>query len=321
VETEAAKSKTLRIGITGSSGLVGTSLREHLVARGHEFVRLVRRQPRGDDEIYWSPERSEIDAAGLEGVDAVVHLAGENIFGRWTKTKKEKIRESRRRGTELLSRTLAELVNKPAVFICASAVGYYGDTGDKTVDESSPPQGGFLSEVCRIWEDATTAATQAGIRTVRLRQGIVLSSRGGALEMMRRPFRLGLGGRIGSGHQYMSWIHIEDVVRVMQFAMRSDTISGPVNAVSPQPVTNREFTKTLGRVLHRPTFLCVPGFAAKMALGEMAEEMLLSGQRVVPRKLEERGFDFRYPELSQALRRELDVPNACATSACCHGKP
>jgi uncharacterized protein len=268
---------------------------------------LVRRQPRVDDEIYWSPERSEIDAAGLEGVDTVVHLAGENIFGRWTKTKKESIRESRRRGTELLARTLAELVDKPAVFICASAVGYYGDTGDRTVDESSPSQDGFLSEVCRTWEGATDAATQAGIRTVRLRLGIVLSSRGGALEMMRRPFRLGLGGRLGSGQQYMSWIHIEDLIRVMELAIRNDEVCGPVNAVSPQPVTNREFTKTLGRVLHRPTFFCVPGFAAKMVLGEMAEEVLLSGQRVAPRKLEECGFDFRYRELSQALRRELDV--------------
>jgi uncharacterized protein len=308
METEPGKSKTLRIGITGSSGLVGTSLREHLVAQGQEFVRLVRRQPHAElGEIYWSPESSEIDAGGLEGLDAVVHLAGENIFGRWTKTKKEKIRESRRRGTELLSRTLSELVKKPAVFLCASAVGYYGDTGDRTVDESSPPQGGFLSDVCRIWEDATAAATQAGIRTVRLRLGIVLSSRGGALEMMRRPFRLGLGGRLGSGQQYMSWIHIEDLIRVMELAIRNDEVCGPVNAVSPQPVSNREFTKTLGRVLHRPTFFCVPSFAAKMVLGEMAEEVLLSGQRVAPRKLEERGFDFRYPELSQALRCEMDV--------------
>lgn len=308
METKPATSKTLRIGITGSSGLVGTGLRKHLIAQEQEFVRLVRRQPNVErGEIYWSPESSEIDSGGLEGVDAVVHLAGENIFGRWTKTKKERIRESRRRGTELLSRTLSELVKKPAVFICVSGVHYYGDTGDRIVDESSPPQGGFLSDVCRIWEDATDAATQAGIRTVRLRLGMVLSARGGALKMMRTPFRLGLGGRLGSGQQYMSWIHIEDLIRVMDFAIRNDQVGGPVNAVSPQPVTNYEFTKTLGRVLHRPTFFCVPGFAAKMALGQMAEEVLLSGPRVVPKKLEERGFDFRYPELSQALRRELQV--------------
>jgi uncharacterized protein len=308
VETGIAKWNRQRVGITGSSGLVGTCLREYLAARGQEFIRLVRHKPRVDfGEIYWSPESGEIDAGGLEGLDAVVHLAGENIFGRWTKTKKEEIRDSRRRGTELLSRTLSELVKKPAVFLCASAVGYYGDTGDRTVDESTPAQGGFLSDVCRTWEDATDAAAQAGIRTVRLRLGIVLSSRGGALKMMRRPFQLGLGGRLGSGRQYMSWIHIEDLIRVMEFAIRNEQVCGPVNAVSPQPVTNREFTKTLGRVLHRPTFFCVPGFAAKMALGEMAEEVLLSGQRVAPRELEERGFDFRYPELSQALRRELNV--------------
>jgi hypothetical protein len=211
VETGPPPSKTLRVAITGSSGLVGTSLREDLAAQGQEFLRLVRRQPRVDlGEIHWSPESGEIDAAGLEGVDAVVHLAGENIFGRWTKAKKERIRESRRHGTQLLSRTLAELVNKPNVLISASAVAYYGDTGDRTVDESSPSQEGFLADVCRTWEDATRAATQAGIRTVRLRLGIVLSSRGGALEMMRTPFRLGLGGRLGSGHQYMSWIHLEE---------------------------------------------------------------------------------------------------------------
>jgi uncharacterized protein len=308
VETEPARSKTLRIGITGSSGLVGTRLREHLIAGEQEFVRLVRRPPHADlAEIYWNPETNEIDAGGLEAVDAVVHLAGENIFERWTKAKKEKIRESRRRGTELLSRTLSELVKKPAVFLCASGVDYYGDTGDVTIDESTPAQGGFLSDVCRMWEDATDAAAQAGIRTVRLRLGIVLSSRGGALKMMRRPFQLGLGARLGSGRQYMSWIHIDDLIRVMEFAIRNDQVCGPVNAVSPQPVTNREFTKALGRVLRRPSFLCVPGFAAKMVLGQMADEVLLSGQRVVPRKLEACGFEFRYPDLSQALRRELEV--------------
>lgn len=308
METQPARSNTLRIGITGSSGLVGTALREHLIAQEQEFVCLVRRQPKEElGEIFWSPESGKIDASGLEGVDAVVHLAGENIFGRWTTTKKEKIRESRRRGTELLSRTLSELVKKPSVFLCVSGVHYYGDTGDRLIDESSPADDGFLSEVCRIWEDATDAASQAGIRTVRLRLGMVLSSRGGALKIMRTPFRLGLGGRLGSGRQYMSWIHIEDLIRVMEFAIRNEQVCGPVNAVAPLRVTNHEFTKTLGRVLHRPTFFCVPGFAAKLALGQMAEELLLSGRRVVPKKLEECGFEFRYPELSQALRRELEA--------------
>jgi len=309
METEQAPRDVLRIAVTGSSGLVGRRLTPYLESRGHRVVRVVREKVTGTfclkGPLDASHKRCLSPFPGLEGVDAVVHLAGENIFGRWTASKKERILQSRRQGTELISRTIARLDHRPHVLVSASAVGYYGDSGERPVDESDGPGKGFLAEVCQAWEEATRPAAEADIRTVRLRIGLVLSADGGALKMMLTPFRLGLGGRIGSGGQYMSWIHVDDLVRAIEQAILDDALTGPVNAVAPNPVTNRQFTKTLGGLLRRPTVFAVPSFAAKLAFGEMAEETLLSGQRVEPKKLQERGFQFEYPELEDALRREI----------------
>jgi uncharacterized protein len=295
------------IAITGSTGLVGTALVETLEAEGNLVRRLVRRPVRdGEHEIQWDPAAGQIDSAALEGVDAVVHLAGESLAAkRWTESFKAEIRNSRVRGTQLLCSALASLATKPGVLISASAVGYYGDRGDEVVDESSPPGSGFLADVCREWEEATQPARDAGIRVVKLRLGVVLSPGGGALAQMLTPFKLGVGGAIGSGRQYFSWITLDDLVSAIGFALRTAAMTGPVNAVAPQPVTNREFTKTLGRVLGRPTVLPMPAFAARLAFGEMADEMLLSGVRVEPRALLTSGFKFQFPELEFALRHLL----------------
>lgn len=293
------------IAVTGSTGLVGTALVGALEAEGHVVQRVVRRPVRDDQhEIQWDPAAGQIDSAAFSGVDAVVHLAGEGLAAhRWTVSFKEEIRDSRVRGTRLLCEALGGLANKPGVLVSASAVGYYGDRGEEVVDESSAPGKGFLADVCQQWEAATQPARDAGIRVVNLRLGVVLSPQGGALAQMLTPFKLGLGGVIGSGRQFLSWIAIDDLVSAIQFMLGIESLVGPVNATAPNPVTNREFTKTLGRVLNRPTVFPMPAFAARLAFGEMADEMLLSGVRAAPCVLTEAGFAFEFPELETALQQ------------------
>jgi uncharacterized protein (TIGR01777 family) len=295
------------IAITGSSGLVGTALVDALEAEAHSVRPLVRRSVRdAEREIRWDPAAGTIETPKLSDVDAIVHLAGENLAAhRWTEAAKARIRDSRILGTRLLCQTIAGLPRKPSVLVSASAVGYYGDRGDEPVDESSPPGRGFLAELCQQWEAETHVARDADIRVVNMRLGVVLSPDGGALAKMLTPFKLGAGGVIGSGRQYLSWITLDDAVRAIQFALAAAAVSGPVNAVAPHPATNREFTKTLGRVLGRPTIFPMPEFAARLAFGEMADEMLLSGVRVEPRVLSTAGFEFRDPELEPALRSML----------------
>jgi uncharacterized protein (TIGR01777 family) len=291
------------IVITGSTGLVGSALVKALEASGHLVRRLVRGEVRDSDhEIRWDPVAGTIDAAELEGIDAVVHLAGENLAAkRWNAAVKRKILDSRVDGTQLLAETLARLSSKPDTFISASAIGYYGHRGQETVNESSAAGTGLLADVCRAWEAAAEPARTAGIRVVNLRIGVVISGDGGALSKMLTPFKLGLGGVIGSGQQVWSWIALDDLVNAIVFALENKSLSGPVNAVAPGAVTNREFTKTLGSVLGRPTIFPMPAFAARLALGEMADEMLLSGARVEPAKLQAAGFSFAYPQLEPAL--------------------
>jgi hypothetical protein len=297
----------MNILVTGSTGLVGSALVRFLTTGGHQATRLVRSKPRpGETEVHWNPEAGSVDAAGLEGLDAVVHLAGENIAGgRWTAEKKARIRNSRVQGTRLLCESLAKLAQPPRVLVCASAIGYYGDRGDEILREESPSGSGFLPDVCRQWEAATEPAAQKGIRVVNLRISIVLSPAGGALAQMLLPFRMGVGGIMGSGKQYWSWIAIDDLVGTILHALTTDALHGPVNAVTPNPVTNSEFTRILGRVLSRPTLLPMPGFAARLALGEMADELLLASARVEPARLLATGYAFRYPELEGALRHLL----------------
>jgi len=296
----------VRILVTGASGLIGSALVSYLTAGGHAVTRLIRAQPRpGQGEVHWDPEAGKLDPMVLQGVDAAVHLAGESIAQRWTPERKAKILKSRARGTRLLSESFARLTQPPCVFLCASAIGYYGDRGEEVLTEDSPSGVGFLAEVCRGWEAACAAAVQKGIRVVNLRMGIVLSAAGGVLPRMLLPFRMGLGGRIGSGRQYMSWIALDELVGVIIHALTCDILAGPVNAVAPHPVTNLEFTRTLGRVLRRPTVLPVPAFAARLALGEMADSLLLASARVEPARLAASGYAFRYPELEGALRHLL----------------
>jgi uncharacterized protein (TIGR01777 family) len=285
--------------------MVGTALQSLLQQAGHE-VRPLSRQKHEGDSVLWSPAAGTIDQTALEGFDAVVHLAGENIAaGRWTPAQKTRIRDSRVDGTRLLSQALAKLQHKPRVLVSASAIGYYGDRGDEILDENSPPGKGFLADVCREWEAATVPAEQAAIRVVHLRFGVILSPTGGALAQMLTPFRLGLGGRLGSGRQYMSWITLDDAIGVIAHALIAEQLQGAVNAVTPEPVTNLAFTKALGQVLGRPTIFPVPAVAARLLLGEMADALLLSSARVLPRKLEASGYEFRYAALEHALRHLL----------------
>jgi uncharacterized protein (TIGR01777 family) len=256
--------------------------------------------------VYWHPEDGSIATPGLEGMDAVVHLAGENIAaGRWSSEKKARIRDSRVQGTRVLCDALAQLVNPPKVLVSASAIGYYGDRGAEVLREESRPGRDFLADVCRAWEAATAPAAQRGIRVVNLRFGIVLSAAGGALAKMLFPFKMGMGGIVGSGQQYMSWIALDDLVGAIHHALITDTLQGPVNAVAPNPVTNSEFTRTLGRVLRRPTLVPLPAFAARAAFGEMADALLLASIRVEPARLQDTHYAFRYPELEGALRHVL----------------
>jgi uncharacterized protein (TIGR01777 family) len=292
----------MKIVISGSSGLIGKALIPALTSQGDEVKRLVRPQS-GSGEVQWDPSRGEIDRAALEGHDVVVHLAGENIAsGRWTKAKKERIVRSRVEGTRLLVQTLLQLERPPKALLCASAIGFYGDRGSESLTEESASGSLFISRLCREWEAATRPALEGGIRVVNLRFGIILSAADGALAKMLLPFRLGLGGKIGSGRQYMSWVSIDDVVGIIQYAIKTEAISGPVNVVATEPVTNAVFTKTLGRVLDRPTFFPMPAFAARLAFGEMADELLLASTRVEPLKLQKSGYSFRHPRLEGALR-------------------
>lgn len=292
----------MKILISGSSGLVGSSLVSFLKEKGHEIFKLVRvRADLLPNEIAWDPDRGVINPPLLEGVDAVVHLAGENIMGRWTKTKKERIRDSRVEGTKLLCQAFCGLKKLPSTFICASAVGYYGNRGNEILTEQSAKGEGFLSDVCADWEEAANGAMANGIRTVNLRMGMVLSSKGGALKQMLPIFKCCLGGKMGSGAQWMSWIALDDLTRMVEFILHQDTLAGPVNAVAPSPVTNTEFTETLGKVLHRPAFMSVPALAVKLVFGELGNELLLASQRVKPQKLEQAGYTFTCPTLGVAL--------------------
>jgi len=295
----------MKILIAGSHGLVGTALIKSLEAEGHEIFRLVRHYPGSEAEIEWSPDRYSIQLARLEGFDAVVNLAGESIAERWTEEKKRRIRESRVKGTKLLGDALANLTQPPKTFICASAIGYYGNRGDELLTETSAPGDDFLAQVCVEWEQATALATEKGIRVVNARFGVILDAKGGALAKMLPPFRMGVGGKIGSGEQWMSWIALDDVVGALKFALVNETLNGPVNFVAPNPVTNAEFTKTLGKVLSRPTLFPIPAFGVRWLFGEMADALLLASQRVEPSKLRDVRYEFLNPDLDGALRRAL----------------
>ena len=295
----------MKILVAGASGLVGSALIPSLESDGAEINRLVRSSPKAN-EIEWHPNHGGIDATRLEGFDAIINLAGENIAeGRWTDEKKRKIRDSRVDGTHLLSEAIAKLATKPRVFLCASATGFYGDRDDEILDETSDSGGGFLANVCRDWEGATEPTAKAGVRVVNLRFGPILAHEGGMLGKMLTPFKMGMGGKVGSGKQYISWVAIDDVIGAIKLALADESIHGPLNVVSPNPVTNEEFTKTLGEVLSRPTVMSIPAFAARLAFGEMADEMLLVSQRVAPKKLNEAGYQFKHPELESALRHYL----------------
>lgn len=310
----------MRVVVTGSHGLIGTALLDALRARGDEPVRLVRRpasadqtgapgQPEPPADIAWDPAEEVLDPASLEGIDAVVHLAGVGIASRrWSSSQRSRIWASRVDATRLLARTLASLSRPPSVLVSASAVGYYGSRGDEVLDEDSRPGPGFLPELCVAWEDATTPATEAGIRVVRLRSGIVLARHGGVLRPQLLVFKLGLGGRLGSGRQYVSWIALEDEVAAILYLLGQPSLSGPVNAVSPGLVTNQELTRTLARLVSRPAMLVAPAPVLRLALGAgFADELLLASQRVWPKRLLEHGFQFGQPELEGALRSVLSA--------------
>ena len=290
--------------VTGSHGLIGSALGAALAAAGDRVIPLVRAEgpvPRG--ALSWDPSRGRLDPGGLEGVDAVVHLAGENIAaGRWTAQRKASIRRSRIDGTTLVARTVAGLRKPPRVLVCASATGYYGDRGDEVLREESAPGTGFLADVCRDWEAAAEPARAAGVRVVHLRTGTVLSRAGGALGRLLPVFRMGAGGPLGSGRQYMSWIALEDAVAAIRHLLLREDIAGPVNVVAPHPVTNREFTHALGRVLRRPTVVPVPAAVLRAVFGELADDALLASTRAQPSRLLERGYSFRLPEIDGALR-------------------
>lgn len=297
----------MKILVTGSSGLVGSALIPFLLIGKHDVFKLVRvRADLKPNEVAWDSKKGVIDPSVLEGFDAVVHLAGENLMGKWTEEKKKRIMDSRIKNTQLLCQTLSQLRQPPGVLICASAIGYYGNQGDKVLTEASPNGQGFLADLCEKWEKATQAAVEKNIRTINLRIGMVLSPKGGALKQMILPFQLGLGGQIGDGLQYMSWIAVDDLIGIIYYGMRQTTLSGPVNAVSPYPITNYEFTKTLGAVLHRPTFFSLPVIALRWIFGEMADALLLCSQRVRPAALLNSRFRFEYPKLEEALEYLLE---------------
>ena len=295
----------MKVAIAGASGLVGSALIPSFDGEGVEFTRLVRDFPKAG-EIEWHPNHDTIEPDKLNGFDAIINLAGESIAeGRWTDEKKRKIHDSRVHGTYLLSEAMAKVTDKPSIFLCASATGIYGDRGDEVLTEQSESGGGFLAGVCREWEKATEPASKAGVRAVNLRFGPILAPEGGMMGKMLTPFKMGMGGKIGSGKQYISWVAIDDVVAAMKLALKDESIRGALNIVSPNPVINEVFTKTLGHVLNRPTALAMPAFAARLAFGEMADEMLLVSQRVAPKKLSDARFDFQFRDLEAALRQYI----------------
>ncbi len=295
----------MRILVSGSTGFVGSALVKSLEQSGHDVICLIRSRT-SNTGVLWDPEKNLIEADKLDRLDAVVHLAGENIAGqRWDSAQKLRLVNSRIKGTTLLAESLAHRRNPPGVLVSSSAVGYYGNRGSELLREDSSPGRGFLADLCRQWERSTDAAAQKGVRVVHMRTGLVLGPGGGVLGKMLLPFKLGVGGKIGSGDQYMSWISRDDLCAAFLHAIQTESLEGPVNGVAPNPVTNLEFTKTLGRVLARPTIFPVPAFAARLAFGEMADELLLASQRVEPVKLQESGFSFRHATLESALRSSV----------------
>lgn len=292
----------MHVFITGASGLIGKQLAQSLRGAGHHVTEITRRAPANDQQRQWEPAATALPDTLLDGCDVLVHLAGESIAeGRWNAAKKQRIRDSRVQSTRLLAEAIARREQKPSAFVVASAIGFYGDRGAEELTEGSPAGTGFLADVCREWEEAAQPAQAAGVRTVHVRTGIVLAKEGGALKAMLTPFRLGGGGIMGNGRQYWSWISLEDIVRMFEFAVTHDNVSGILNGTAPQPVTNQQFTKALGKALSRPTIFPMPAFAAKLVLGEMAEALILSSARVLPQQAEQFGFKFSHPELPAAL--------------------
>ena len=302
----------MRILISGAGGMIGRALAPALTADGHTITRLVRRRAaRTPLEFSWDPTAGIMDPAAIRSCDAVIHLAGASIAaGRWTAARKAEIMESRRVSTRLIAAAIARADPAPRVFLCASAVGYYGDRGDETLTEDSGPGAGFLADVVRVWEGEAQVAVQAGARVVHLRQGLVLSGHGGALPRMALPFRLGLGGPIGDGRHWLSWIGLGDLIRMIRHVLARDDARGPMNAVSPRPVTHADFSRALARVLGRAAFLRVPGWLLRAILGEMGRELLLFSQRVVPTRLVASGFTFAHPDVEDALRHAFEAATA-----------
>jgi len=289
-----------RILVSGGSGPIGTALLPALKTSGCAVTRLVRGAATGADQIVWNPTQP-LAADSVSGFDAVIHLAGETIVGRWTEAKKRRILDSRRQGTGHLAEAVAKAAQRPRVFLSASAVGYYGNRGDEILREDSPSGGGFAAEICRQWEAAAQPAAAAGVRTVQMRLGVVMSGKGGALQKMLPPFRLGLGGRLGDGRQWWSWVSVDDVASAILHVLNHVELQGPVNTVAPQPVTNADFAKTLASVIQRPALFPMPAFAVRLVFGEMGEELFLASQRVEPAKLAASGYHFKHPELQKAL--------------------
>lgn len=295
----------MKLVVSGASGLLGSALVPALEADGHEIVRLVRRSPASSTEVEWNPARGSLDAGALAGVWGAINVSGANVGRRWTASRKAEIRSSRVDTTRALAKALASVEPRPHVLLSAGGVHIYGERGDEILTEQSTLDGTFLGEVGKAWEEAAEPARAAGIRVVSFRQGVVLAPQGGVLERMRTPFKLGAGGRVGSGKQWWSWVSLDDLVEAYRFALATD-LSGPVNLTSPNPVTNAQFTKALGRALNRPTVVPFPGVAAKTVFGEMGEEMLLGSQRALPARLLDAGFEFRHPDLEQALAQAVD---------------
>lgn len=295
----------MKIAVTGASGLIGSELVGYAQAGGHEVIRLVRKRSKDPQDRQWNPDRGSLDASALADIDAVVHLAGENIgSGRWNNSKKQRIRDSRVNSTRLLATTIAGMAKPPQALICASAIGFYGDRSEEIMTEASPAGTGFLADVCREWEAAADPCRDK-VRVAHLRLGMVLSPKGGALASMLLPFKMGAGGIMGSGDQYWSWVTVHDAAKAFLFAAEHSAVVGAANVVSPAPVTNREFTKALGQVLSRPTIFPMPAFAAKLVLGEMAEALILASTRVVPKRLPDAGFQFGQIGIVPALRSVL----------------
>ena len=296
----------MKVLITGASGLIGKALQQSFREKGYEMLLASRSEPKDANSIYWDAVDGFTQPERLEGIDAVVHLAGESISGlRWTEEKKKAIRDSRVLGTRSVVNAISKLQDRPRVLVCASAIGFYGERGDEELTESSAAGDEFLSHVAKEWESEARRAEDAGVRTVLLRSGIVLSKDGGALGTMLTPFKLGVGGVVGSGKQWMSWISLDDEVEIINFSIENENLRGAVNAVSPNPVTNHDFTKTLGDVLYRPTFLPLPEFAVSMIFGEMGDALLLSSTKALPKRLLDAGFAFKYPDLKPAIEHAV----------------